>query len=292
MFQEFRPEGTTLTEKYPNGAIYVLPLGSFDQEASPDFDALVEYAELFFCVPVKKLPTLDLKFEKQDIFIVEEEPENGSKHVRSERLKSRYNPKTGHRQLAVDEALVKLRGLMPDDGICLIVLTMSDLYADRTDLFVAGMAQGRHRVAMFSFHRYDPNMTFSAEFWYDIVMTSDFRQEERQRLLLQRSCRLLVHEISHLLGIDHCIYFSCCMNGSGHLSEDFRQPMYLCPVDLHKLQHLCGFDVIKRYDGLDGFFRKHKLIEEADWMRQRITFLTAESKSLSNVEKKSMSNGT
>ena len=25
------------------------------------------------------------------------------------------------------------------------------------------------------------------------------------------------------------------------------QPIYLCPVDLHKLQHLCGFDVVERY---------------------------------------------
>lgn len=40
---------------------------------------------------------------------------------------------------------------------------------------------------------------------------------------LQRSCKLLVHEIAHLLGVDHCIWFSCCMNGSGHLSEDFGE---------------------------------------------------------------------
>lgn len=25
------------------------------------------------------------------------------------------------------------------------------------------------------------------------------------------------------------------------------QPIYLCPVDLHKLQHLCGFDIVDRY---------------------------------------------
>ena len=30
-----------------------------------------------------------------------------------------------------------------------------------------------------------------------------------------------MHEIAHLLGVDHCIWYSCCMNGSGHLSEDF-----------------------------------------------------------------------
>ena len=60
---------------------------------------------------------------------------------------------------------------------------------------------------------------------------------------------------------------------AGHLDEDFRQPMYLCPVDLRKLQTLCGFNVIDRYQGLCRFFRKHGMDEEADWMRRRVEFI-------------------
>ena len=60
---------------------------------------------------------------------------------------------------------------------------------------------------------------------------------------------------------------------AGHLDEDFRQPMYLCPVDLRKLQTLCGFNVIDRYQGLCGFFRKNGMDEEADWMRRRVEFI-------------------
>jgi len=37
--------------------------------------------------------------------------------------------------------------------------------------------------------------------------------ELQQRLMLQRSCRLLVHELAHLFGFEHCIYYACCMNG-------------------------------------------------------------------------------
>jgi archaemetzincin len=65
--------------------------------------------------------------------------------------------------------------------------------------------------------------------------------------MLQRSRRLLVHELAHLKGVDHCIYYSCCMNGASHLNEDFRQPMHICPVDLRKLAHLCGYDITQRY---------------------------------------------
>ena len=60
---------------------------------------------------------------------------------------------------------------------------------------------------------------------------------------------------------------------AGHLDEDFRQPMYLCPVDLRKLQTLCGFNIVDRYQGLYGFFRKHGMAEEADWMGRRIAFI-------------------
>ena len=54
--------------------------------------------------------------------------------------------------------------------------------------------------------------------------------DEEECVLLQRCCKLLVHEIGHLLGVGHCIHYACCMQGSGHLLEDFEQPSFLCPV--------------------------------------------------------------
>ena len=60
------------------------------------------------------------------------------------------------------------------------------------------------------------------------------------------------------------------MNGSGHLEEDFKQPMFLCPVDLRKLQALFGFDVVSRYTQLAEFFRKNKMEEEDSWVKERL----------------------
>jgi archaemetzincin len=57
----------------------------------------------------------------------------------------------------------------------------------------------------------------------------------RLKVMLRRACRLFVHEALHLLQFKHCIYHPCCMNGSGHLAEDDRQPLTLCPVDTRKL---------------------------------------------------------
>ena len=130
-----------------------------------------------------------------------------------------------------------------------------------------------NNTAIFSFYRYNPSLSFSQADWYDIKTDAITDSDHIRKVMFQRSCKLLVHEINHLLGIDHCIYFDCCMNGSGHLSEDFRQPMNLCPVDLHKLQTLVGFDVLERYKKLLEFYEKHDMKEEKNWVSQRIKFI-------------------
>jgi len=60
---------------------------------------------------------------------------------------------------------------------------------------------------------------------------------DAERLLLRRSCKVLAHEMAHMFGIEHCIYFHCLMNGSNHLEESDARPMHLCPVDLRKLKN-------------------------------------------------------
>ncbi|XP_032234651.1 uncharacterized protein LOC5509827 isoform X2 [Nematostella vectensis] len=286
--EDFHPEGNCIKDRYPEGKIYILPLGDFDR-MSPDIHVLARYAQLFYDLPVVVLPKVDLKIpEEKDGPVMwcesASEPSDGEDKPRSKRRKSsriasnmhildhRWN--TGRIQLKVDGILKLLSRHRPPNTLCLIALTMSDLYEEEPDLFVAGMASGNKGVAVFSFARYDPVITFSTEFWYEIEKTFNFKEEERTSLMLQRSCKLLVHEIAHLFGIDHCIWYACCMNGSGHLGEDFSQPIHLCPVDLHKVQKLCGFDVVLRYKGLLRFFREHRMEKEAEWVSRRLDYIT------------------
>ena len=152
---------------------------------------------------------------------------------------------------------------------------MHDLFADHSDLFVAGMAAGNHRVGVFSFYRYQPSLQFSTEYWYQV--TNQLVNDDTATVMLQRSCKLLVHEICHILGVDHCIFYSCCMNGSGHLDEDYRQSMHLCPVDLHKLQVLCGFRPVERYEQLLAFFQRHSMKDEAEWVRGRLQYISTDN---------------
>ena len=55
---------------------------------------------------------------------------------------------SGHIQLKVDSIHNLLRQQIADDALCLIGLTMVDLYEDDPDLFVAGLAAGNQRVAV------------------------------------------------------------------------------------------------------------------------------------------------
>jgi archaemetzincin len=265
--QEFVSSGTTLQAKYPKGVIYLVPLGDFNTESSPDFHSLVEYVKIFCDLPVKTLPKLNLINCGNVDFFWSVQETNQIFKIKSRTKNEKY-------QLNIISLLSYMPNIVPDDALCTIALTMSDLYQEKPDLFVAGMAAGNHRVGVFSFCRYDPSIKFSSEFWHEITYTKDnWLPEEKKKMILVRSCRLLVHEILHILGFSHCIYYECCMNGSGHLEEDFRQPMFLCPVDLHKLAHLCGLNIVERYHKLRTFFEKFDLGNEVEWIDERLELI-------------------
>jgi archaemetzincin len=86
----------------------------------------------------------------------------------------------------------------------------------------------------------------------------------------RRCCRVIAHEIGHMAGIDHCVYFRCLMNGSSSLAESDRRPLHLCPVDLRKLQWLIGFEFAERYTRLQKFWRAAGDDDEAAWAAGRL----------------------
>ena len=81
------------------------------------------------------------------------------------------------------------------------------------------------QAGIFSFCRYDP--TYNG----DDVSSED----ERDNLMLYRACKVMTHEIGHMFGIRHCIYYECGMNGSNHIQECETRPLYYCVVCLRKL---------------------------------------------------------
>lgn len=217
--------------------IYLAPLGEFPKEASPRLDMLRDCAAAYFMMDVGVMPQVE---------------------VNSNRFTTRINPVTRNRQVLSLDVLVYLRQIMPKDAFCVLAVTMEDLYPEENWNFVFGQASLNTGVGVFSFARYDPA-------FYGYTRGDDYRQ-----LLSMRSCKVLVHEISHMFSLVHCTFYHCLMNGSNHLAESDARPIHLCPVCLRKLQYSVGFNVMEYYQKIFHFHRNYDFDREAQWVNRRL----------------------
>jgi len=231
-----RPDKTRST-------LYLQPLGEFPKDRRVSLDRLREFAAAFFSMKVEVLPPVDFG---------------------AVRMTTRKNPLTGNRQILTDDILRFLKQRLSPDALCLLGVTMEDLYPAESWNFVFGQALPAERVGVYSFARYDP------------AFYGQGRGKDYDLLMLRRSCKVLAHETGHMFGLAHCIYFRCVLNGSNHLEESDARPMRLCPVCLHKLQWSIGFDLVKRYAALARFYRRAGIDDEARWTAERLRHIAGD----------------
>jgi len=177
-------------------------------------------------------------------------------------------------QLLTTDLEKVLKDYLPDDAYCLIGLTMYDLYPEESWNFVFGEASPDDRVGVFSFARYSPAFQTSK---LDISLS-----KEQISLLFYRSLQVMIHEIIHMFGVEHCLYFDCVMNGSNCLEESDEQTLFLCPIDLRKLVYMLNFSVVDRYNALQTFFLKYQMLgysfeKEIKWLTSRIQELNPQN---------------
>ena len=71
----------------------------------------------------------------------------------------------------------------------------------------------------------------------------------------------MTHELGHTFGLNHCVYFSCLMQGFNSLEEAQKRIPDLCPVCLRKLLWCSAAEtragVVGRYERLHDFYRAH-----------------------------------
>ncbi len=232
--------------------IYLLPIGQFPNGLiveedrtvlvrSPEIEILAEHVERYFGLEVAVMKAVDM-----------------------ETLAPETRERDGRTQVLTRDLLTKIRPQLPANGYCLIALTNDDLYADPGQEFSFGYATLDTRVGVYSFARFDPQ--FSGE-----PRGPNFR-----RVILERSLKIMSHEIGHMFGLEHCTYYACVMNGSSDLIETDRHPLHMCPVCLRKLHRAVGFDPVARYLELQNFYASVELAEEARWLGDRATFITGE----------------
>jgi archaemetzincin len=224
----------------------ILPLGDFG-DRSPSLEILRAYGEAFFAMPMRLLPSVPLAKVP---------------------AKNRINAGTKKRQLLTTDILTWLLTQKPADTFALVAVTMEDLYPDESWNFVFGQAMLQGGTGVFSFARYDPTFGGGSD------------SGDATPLILKRSAKVLGHEMGHMFGIKHCVFFECLMSGSNHLGETDARPMHLCPVCLRKLHLSTRCDLTRREEGLLRFHEKHGIEAEADWSRRFLGKLRAHSSPL------------
>lgn len=166
---------------------------------------------------------------------------------------------------------------------CVMGAALLDIYEDESDLLQMGVANMNLHVGVLNFTRYDPRWRYSTTDWSHWEL-KEHAIPRWDLILLERSIRTLVHELMHLFLMEHCHYYHCIMQGSGHLDEDISIPMHLCPICLQKLGTRLWLDDTKfsyqrRYESILATSEKLGLfLPYQEWLRSRLVVRTGISK--------------
>uniref|UniRef100_S4RKM9 Archaelysin family metallopeptidase 1 n=1 Tax=Petromyzon marinus TaxID=7757 RepID=S4RKM9_PETMA len=222
----------------PRPTLHLQPLGFTDTgcERSRAFVAAVRgYAEAF-------LPGFTVRL-------------NEPLDVAESRSPCRRDARTGHWQIHADGLLHYLKGLRAPGRSCLLGLTLADLYAGNSADFVFEKCLPAEGVAVCSLARLDPDFDKRLrEARLDPARSGDRAWFAGLSLpatpggdFLLHSCKAVVHVACHLLGMAHCRWLACVMQGVRSAAMARARPPHLCPVCLHKLHHAAAFRLAPRY---------------------------------------------
>ena len=228
--------------------IYLAPLG--DVSSAPSPQVFRDLLQRWFLLECEVMPSMTTK----ELEAIERNPTGCG-----------YGP-----QLECPSATQALYAKKPKDAYIVLGYSMEDLCDTRKGFqFLFGQANLDLGCGMFSFARYGD----------DVALDSP--------RFLRRCGMVLCHEAMHLLGIKHCVYASCIMNGSNHLDESEARPWAACPVDLRKLQLTLDqakiegkastpVDLVARERAMAAFFYAHGLHADAKFSRGVAAALTGQ----------------
>ncbi|XP_012878930.1 PREDICTED: archaemetzincin-1 [Dipodomys ordii] len=162
-------------------------------------------------------------------------------------------------QLHTDGLLSFLKSTKPEDALCVLGLTLADLYPHDTWTFTFGKFLPGQEVGICSFARFSefpgPSTPEAAAGRGAADGPEASPQDSGGSLGVAQCCKVACHELCHLLGLGSCRWLHCLMQGALSLDEALRRPPDLCPICLRKLQHVLGFRLVDRYKRLYAWTR-------------------------------------
>lgn len=233
--------------------LYLLPLGEMgtafvvDAEVTyivrtPPPDQMAALLTVFFGLPAEVLPPVELDALAEP-----------------ERIRQ------GHEQFRAQHLLRATASWMPDDAYSMTALMVQDVFFDDAQSWGYGFGQHRDGQAVVSFARIDP------------VVSGLAREPDVLERLPVRAFTLVVHEVGHTFGFEHCTEHRCVMNGMADLAELDATPLHLCPQCLRKLLYLRPTDPAARYEALSALYGTLGLDASRQWTQARLRTLEREA---------------
>lgn len=139
--------------------------------------------------------------------------------IKNQRIKKREN-ENGDIQLCGPDILnyvLKAQKQKLKSCLGVFAITDVDLYSGHLN-FVFGVAYLRDMVGMQSIARQSPSFY------------GHYSDDDDPDTLLMKVCRTATHELGHMFGLKHCIYYECLMMGSNSSVDGARKPAFLCAV--------------------------------------------------------------
>nr|XP_051690691.1 archaemetzincin-1 isoform X1 [Oryctolagus cuniculus] len=168
-------------------------------------------------------------------------------------------------QLHTDGILAFLEDIKPEDALCVLGLTLADLYPNDAWAFTFGKFRPGREVAVCSFARFSGGFLQVGPSAPELALAKAAASRPGSPLQeggpapcigalgLAQCCKVACHELCHLLGLGNCRWLRCLMQGALRLDEALRRPLDLCPICLRKLQHVLGFKLLDRYKRLHAW---------------------------------------
>lgn len=223
--------------------IYLCLVGKFSPAQERILEITQEYMRLFFNCPVKIL-------KRQSLDSIPSTAQRRHPHEGQLQLLTRY--------FLYDS----LKTDRPDDALAYVAFTSADLWTKDSDgrdwNFVFGQADLHNRLGVWSLARFGNPEESPAAF------------AECLKLTLGTA----THETGHILGMLHCVYYECNMNGSNHLNEAREAPLPLCPICLRKLCWNLKIEPRPYLQALLEFSRKHQMADAVKWYEAALQALS------------------